>query len=131
MYVCAAASTPIAATLILKGMSPGAAFVFLLAGPATNLGSLLAVRKHLGGRIVLVHVVTLAIVTLLLGLAVDAVYALLAIQPTATLGATHEHRDVLGIACAVLLGGMMLVSLLRTHGVRRVFAGTKVEAAAG
>ena len=37
VYICATASTPIAAALITSGLSPGAALVFLLAGPATNL----------------------------------------------------------------------------------------------
>lgn len=127
MYVCAAASTPIAATLILKGMSPGAAFVFLLASPATNLGSLLALRKHLGGRVVLVHVAALAVVTLLLGAAVDLVYALLARAPSASVGTTHEHGNALGVACAVLLAGLMLASLVRTHGGRNLLAKLAVE----
>jgi uncharacterized membrane protein YraQ (UPF0718 family) len=117
-YVCAAASTPIAATLIQKGLSPGAAFVFLLASPATNLGSLIALRKHLGARIVLVHAGALAAVTLLLGFAIDAVYAMLVLTPRARLGEAHEHGTWFGTACAVLLAVLMLVSLVRTHGTR-------------
>ncbi|MFO1009800.1 MAG: SO_0444 family Cu/Zn efflux transporter [Planctomycetota bacterium] len=122
MYVCAAASTPIAATLILKGMSPGAAFVFLLASPATNLGSLFALRKHLGGRVVAVHVVALAVVTLLLGCAVDAVYSALELAPRAQVGAAHEHGVGVGVVAAVVLALLMLVSLVRTHGARDLLA---------
>jgi uncharacterized protein len=48
MYICATASTPIAAALILKGVSPGAALVFLLAGPATNITSLTVLTGILG-----------------------------------------------------------------------------------
>ena len=47
MYVCATSSTPIAAALVLKGLNPGAALVFLLAGPATNIASLSMVYKML------------------------------------------------------------------------------------
>jgi len=50
LYVCATASTPIAAALALKGLSPGAALVFLLAGPATNAASFTVVAKLLGKR---------------------------------------------------------------------------------
>jgi hypothetical protein len=128
IYVCAAASTPIAATLILKGMSPGAAFVFLLASPATNLGSLLALRRHLGTRILCVHVGALAVVTLLLGFAIDGVYAWLALAPHASDGAAHEHLSPWHTVSAFLLAGLMFVSLLRTHGTRDFFAKLRFRA---
>jgi len=48
LYICATASTPIAAMLILKGVSPGAALVFLLAGPATNTVTITVIGKELG-----------------------------------------------------------------------------------
>ncbi|MDD3125371.1 MAG: SO_0444 family Cu/Zn efflux transporter [Candidatus Kapabacteria bacterium] len=50
MYVCATGSIPIAAALMLKGISPGAALVFLMAGPATNIASLLVIKKVLGNK---------------------------------------------------------------------------------
>lgn len=52
MYICATASTPIAAGLLLAGVSPGAVLVFMLAGPATNIATLAVVRHELGGRAV-------------------------------------------------------------------------------
>lgn len=128
IYVCAAASTPIAATLILKGMSPGAAFVFLLASPATNLGSLIALRRQLGTRIVLVHVAALAVVTLLLGFAIDAVYALLAIAPQASGADVHDHRGPWHTGAALVLATLMALSLLRTHGPRDLFAKLRLRA---
>jgi len=116
IYVCAAASTPIAAALILKGLSPGAALVFLLASPATNLGSLYVISRYLGRRVVLVHVLSLAAVTLLLGLGTDLVYGSLEVDPVA---ACHECATLIpggfAIACAVLLAGLMLLSLARTR----------------
>jgi len=116
IYVCAAASTPIAATLILKGLSPGAGLVFLLAGPATNLASLFALSKILGRRALAVHLVALALVTLALGFAVDALYPWLGIVPSAASG--HEHGLVpgwLSRAAAIVLAVLMVVSLLRTR----------------
>jgi uncharacterized membrane protein YraQ (UPF0718 family)/zinc transporter ZupT len=127
LYVCAAASTPIAATLILKGMSPGAAFVFLLASPATNLGSLIVLRKYLGTRCVIVHVCALAVVTLLLGLAIDGLYTWLELTPQATAGAVHQHSSALGNTCAVLLAILMLISLVRTHFARDLLAKLRVQ----
>src|SRR5262249_36822296 len=48
IYVCASEATPVAAALVMKGLNPGAALVFLLAGPATNVGSLVLLLKFLG-----------------------------------------------------------------------------------
>ena len=122
IYVCAAASTPIAATLILKGLDPGAAFVFLLASPATNLGSLFVLSRELGARIVLVHVLALAAVTLALGLLVDALYRWLDLAPRATAGVVQDHTPWLGSACAIVLGALILGSLVRTRGAAELVA---------
>jgi uncharacterized membrane protein YraQ (UPF0718 family) len=48
IYICASASTPVAAALVLNGLSPGAALVFLLAGPATNAATLTVVARYFG-----------------------------------------------------------------------------------
>ncbi len=55
LYMCASASTPIAAALIVKGISPGAAMVFLLAGPATNVTTIVMLTKQFGGRFVRIY----------------------------------------------------------------------------
>jgi copper chaperone CopZ len=67
LYVCASASTPIAASLIMKGISPGAALVFLLAGPATNAITISTVVKTLGKRSAFVYLASIAFVGLSLG----------------------------------------------------------------
>ncbi len=74
LYICATASTPIAAALILKGVSPGAALVFLLVGPATNVTSLTMVARLLGRRATAIYLVTLSVMAVLCGLALDQVY---------------------------------------------------------
>jgi len=73
MYVCATASVPIAAALILKGITPGAALVFLMAGPATNAAGLATVWKTLGRNTAITYLVTVALCALGSGLALDAV----------------------------------------------------------
>ncbi|QDU69229.1 SO_0444 family Cu/Zn efflux transporter [Engelhardtia mirabilis] len=90
IYVCASASTPVAAMMIAKGLSPGAALVFLLASPATNLGSLLVVRQLLGSRPLLVHLAVLSIVTLLFGAGLDLLFGQLGISIVPQI-ATAEH----------------------------------------
>lgn len=67
MYVCASASTPIAASLVMKGISPGAALVFLLTGPATNAITISTVIKILGKRSTAVYLAAIAVVSLGLG----------------------------------------------------------------
>ncbi len=59
MYVCSTGSIPIAAALLAKGLTPGAALVLLMAGPAVNLGSILVVRKTMGSRFTLVYICTI------------------------------------------------------------------------
>jgi len=115
IYVCAAASTPIAATLILKGLSPGAALVFLLAGPATNIATLSVMTKYLGKRVVLLHVAALALVTLVLGFAVDALYSALDMAAAARLAPHHEGASRFAtLGAAVVFGLLLLASLWRS-----------------
>lgn len=75
IYVCATASTPLAAALAWQGLSPGAALVFLLAGPATNIASLMVTARILGKRETAAYLAALVICALLMGLAADAIYA--------------------------------------------------------
>jgi uncharacterized membrane protein YraQ (UPF0718 family) len=90
IYICATASTPIAAALILKGVSPGAALVFLLAGPATNVTSLTVLFGVLGKRATVIYLFALALSAVLMGLAVDHVYELFGISAQAAVGKAAE-----------------------------------------
>lgn len=71
VYVCATASVPVAAVLILKGLTPGAALVFLMTGPATNAAGLATVWKILGQRTAIVYLFTVACCALLGGVLLD------------------------------------------------------------
>lgn len=71
LYICATASTPLAAGLMAAGLSPGAALVLMLSGPATNLGTLALVKKELGGRALIGYLVGIAGGSLLFGFLVD------------------------------------------------------------
>lgn len=68
LYVCATGSIPIAASLIMKGMSPGAALVFLIAGPATNTVTITVVAKTLGKKATIIYLISIIGFALLAGL---------------------------------------------------------------
>lgn len=76
MYVCATGSIPIAAALVLKGMSPGAGFIFLMVGPATNTATLSFVAGSMGRRTVTLYVIAIVVSALLFGWLIDAIWAL-------------------------------------------------------
>ena len=74
MYLCATGSIPIAAALMLKGLSPGAALVLLMAGPATNMATMLVINKVLGRRTLATYLITIMAGAIGFGLLID--YAL-------------------------------------------------------
>jgi uncharacterized membrane protein YraQ (UPF0718 family) len=75
VYVCATASVPVAAALILKGLTPGAALVFLMTGPATNAASFVTIWKTLGKTTAITYLATVAGCALLGGILLDSIAA--------------------------------------------------------
>jgi len=104
MYVCATASTPIAAALALKGFSPGSLLVFLLAGPATNAATIVMVGRLLGKRSAAIYVASIIAVTLVIAVAVDALYVRLGIGVHAWLaGSSGAEGGILQILAALAM----------------------------
>ncbi len=75
VYVCATASVPVAAALILKGITPGAALVFLMTGPATNAASFVTIWKVLGRATAIIYLATVAGCALVSGIVLDYIAA--------------------------------------------------------
>ncbi len=75
MYVCATASVPVAAALLLNGITPGAAFVFLIAGPATNAAAIAAVWKALGKKTALLYLLFVTVFALTFGFTIDYLFS--------------------------------------------------------
>ncbi len=71
MYICAVASTPVAAGLLLAGVSPGAVLVFLLVGPATNIASFALLKQELGLKVTAVYLAGLSFFSLMMGLLLE------------------------------------------------------------
>ena len=104
LYICAVASTPVAAGLLLAGVSPGAVLVFLLVGPATNITSFALVTKELGVRVTAVYFAGIASISLAMGVLLEWLLATQDWQIEADLGEAHTLLpDWLNIGSAVLL----------------------------
>jgi uncharacterized membrane protein YraQ (UPF0718 family) len=117
MYVCATSSTPIAAALILKGLSPGAALVFLLAGPATNMASLTMVSKLMGKRSLAIYLGAISSCALILGFLTDMVYSKLGISARVAAGQAAElFPEWVELAAALILAGLIGWSLFKKFG---------------
>ena len=108
LYVCATASTPIAAALVLKGLNPGAALVFLLAGPATNAAALAVISKILGKKTTVIYLSGIILSSLLLGFAVDFIYSLTHLTAGWQAIAQDDHRSLIGTLSALTLFGLVL-----------------------
>jgi uncharacterized membrane protein YraQ (UPF0718 family) len=123
MYVCATASTPIAAALILKGLNPGAALVFLLAGPATNAATINLVRTIFNTRTLVIYLFMIAVTSLAMGICVDAVYEFMGIRAEAVVGQAAEIVPVwIQMPAAAVLAALMAYSLWKqsTRGASAV-----------
>ncbi|MBF0380773.1 MAG: SO_0444 family Cu/Zn efflux transporter [Magnetococcales bacterium] len=73
VYVCATASTPVAAAMLYAGLTPGMALAFMIAGPATNLVTLGIVKKEMGLRTLIAYLVGIVSSAMFLGFMTDVV----------------------------------------------------------
>ena len=125
MYICAAAATPVAATLIAKGLDPGAALVLLLVGPATNATTIAIIARLLGRRVLVVHLLGVTGSALLLGLLINFVYSYFAVDLTAIVAQVVESGlSPVNIAATILFVYLLVYSTVRLglgpYMVRRV-----------
>jgi uncharacterized protein len=113
MYICATSSTPIAAALILKGLNPGAALVFLLAGPATNAATINLVKNIFNTRALLIYLSMISLASLSLGFLVDTLYDLMEIQASAIVGQASEiFPENVQLVSAAVLTGLIVYNLV-------------------
>ena len=112
MYVCATSSTPIAAALILKGLNPGAALVFLLAGPATNAATMNIVRNVFSMRTLIIYLSMISICSLFMGLLLDRIYDFFGIRAEAVVGQAGEFiPHEVELAAAFVLTFLILYNM--------------------
>ncbi|HUU44145.1 MAG TPA: SO_0444 family Cu/Zn efflux transporter [Acidobacteriota bacterium] len=115
MYICASASTPIAAVLLAKGMAPGAALVFLLVGPATNIMSLTVIGRELGRRTAVVYLTSVILTSLIIGILVNTFFGDFNWAPRIADPELHEHLSYFNIAGVVIL----VLAILNTWRLKR------------
>ena len=116
MYVCSMASIPIAASLMLKGISPGAAFVFLMVGPAMNAMSVTTVASLIGRKATAAYVATIALGAVVCGIVINMIPD--AVPVVANASCCGEHGpSPLQQAAAVFLAAMMLYDVVKPFGM--------------
>ena len=116
MYVCATGSIPIALSLILKGLSPGTAFVLLMAGPAANFASFTLISREMGRKAATVYLGSIIVGAMAMGLAIDYLMPArwFAIGHDAAMhGACHHEFSTFSTICSAVLAGLLIYSLIR------------------
>jgi len=118
MYVCSVASTPIAAALLLKGVPEGAVLVFLLAGPASNITTMLVLRRELGSKALALYLLSVVGVAMALATAIDYGFIESLIGSSAAAGMLslsleHAHHSLSGTLFALALCLLLAWSIVR------------------
>ena len=109
LYVCATASIPMAYALLAAGLSPGAALIFLIAGPATNTTTIVAAWKMLGRGATAIYLVSLLLISWLAGWLFDTALSVEAVEGT-TLHHEGLHSSLWHDASGVLMIGILVFS---------------------
>jgi uncharacterized membrane protein YraQ (UPF0718 family)/copper chaperone CopZ len=141
MYICSTGSIPVAAALMMKGLSPGAALVMLMAGPAVNIASILVVRKSMGSRFTWIYLLTIVGFSILFGTLINA-FGIQAIGMTEGCGmhsaccaSEAATPSVFQIICSTLLVLFIIIALsmkfFSKFKKQEVAAGTVVYAVEG
>ena len=122
LYICASASTPIAAALVVKGFSPGAALIFLMTGPATNTGTIAVIVGQFGSRFASVYVGAVVAVTAALGILVDSLLLMAGISLAVNLEASESTAIALGQWSGALALAALIVWRFRAGAWRSGYA---------
>ena len=114
MYVCATGSIPIALSLMLKGLSPGIAFVMLMAGPAANFASILILGRTFGKRATAIYVGSVVVSAIGIGLIIDCLLPASWFVPAAvSVGdSCHASISLWETVCTVIFTGLLLYSFI-------------------
>ena len=110
MYVCATASLPIAAGLMLSGVSPGAAFVFLSAGPATNTVTIGVVKKSLGNSALYIYLCSIIIGSIMFGLGLDYIFKGVNVKEFVNVS---DNSNLLTIVSSIILWIFVLYYIIK------------------
>ncbi len=124
LYICATGSIPLAAVLILKGISPGAAFVLLMAGPATNVATITMIGNVMGKRSLFAYLGAIIAGAIGFGLIIDYVLPVQWFTQIVTQHVGHEHGG--SLEWWQILSGIVMV-LLIVNGYIQQYLNSKKE----
>lgn len=116
MYVCATGSIPIALSLMMKGLSPGIAFVLLMAGPAANFASVLILRKALGAKATVIYVLSVVATAIAFGLMIDLALPSqwFSLTGMAQGACHHSELSIFSSICSVILIGLLIYATFKS-----------------
>ena len=103
MYTCATASVPFAAALMHAGAEPGVAFVFLMAGPATNVATITVIKKILGQKVVTIYLGVIFVGSITFGLLINKFIDISSIPITNAHVHNMNHLDLISILSSLAL----------------------------
>ncbi len=112
LYVCATASIPIAVSLILKGISPGAAFVFLVVGPATNAATITLISRALGKKLIAIYLTVISVFAILGGLLLNYIFDIVG-KPDMLMMHHHEDISLFSKILIAVFSILMILSIFR------------------
>lgn len=92
MYVCATASIPVAVTLMMKGFSPGVAYVFLVSGPVSNAASIAILSKTLGKKSLLIYIGIVTVAAIVFGYILNGFFNITGVDPLTQMLHIHSHE---------------------------------------
>jgi hypothetical protein len=122
MYICATASTPVAASLLFAGISPGAALVFLLTGPATNIATIGVIRQHLGNRSLVAYLIGVIVPAIVCGLLLNQLFSVFGWPLQITMMDHGEAWPLWRQLAAILLTALVLRVFLKDP-IKMLFSG--------
>lgn len=115
LYVCATSSVPIAVALMLKGLNPGAALVFLMAGPATNAATVMVIGKTLGKKALFSYLFSIIAGALVSGAIIDNFLPKQWFTPSIMNEHHHHHEGInyFYIISSIIMAVLLMMSLFR------------------
>lgn len=118
MYICATGSIPIALSLMMKGLSPGVAFVLLMAGPAANFASIMILSRSHGRRATFIYVASVVVVAIAFGLIIDYLLpaSWFAVDGASFAPGCHHAFGWFETSCSVVLALLLVyAAITRRH----------------
>ena len=124
LYVCATGSVPIAAVLLLKGLSPGAVLVFLMAGPATNIATITVIKNSLGKKALFYYLFSIISGSLIFGFMINQFFPKEWFIGNISMSATHMHNshyvlEWVKYASTFVLSSLLFYSIFKRYIFQR------------